>query len=1479
MKKIVLPSLALLGLLTTTILLTNNKADKDKQAFAEYIQNHEYNNRASFSNEELKKIPKKDRPDLANEREFLLTMDPDLKRPAPERLTPIINYVNVKRAELKTKSLPGSSGYEWEERGPNNVGGRTRALMFDPNDGTNKKVWAGGVGGGLWYNNDITNASSQWQAVDDFWANIAISCIAYDPTNTNVFYVGTGEGWYNVDAQYGGGVWKTTDGGATWSVLSATTSSTFRYVQKILVHPITGDVYVGTNNGIRRSTNGGTTFSSVLSGFIADIEIGADNNLYAATGNVFTAGNIYSSASGNSGTWTSINGNGFPTSGIGRVEISTAPSDANVLYALTQDLSTYDVGGIYRSADKGATWSSLTMPTWSDGGNFARGQAWYDLISGVDPSNANTVYVGGVDLFKSTNGGSSWTQLSNWWRDPSHAKYAHADQHAIIFRPSDPNFVVYGNDGGVSITTDGGSNFETRVNEYNVTQFYSCAIHPDANSPIIIGGAQDNGSHYIDAVGIQPSVEVLGGDGAFAFYDQDVDDIFIVSSQNGNFHKYVNGSYAGQILSGSQGEFISPGDYDDRENILYTALKNSTSSIIRVTNVDGSPSEESIATSLNAEATHFSVSPYAPVGTTNLFVGTAGGGVYKITNAHNGSASTSNISVPGSGSISCIEIGASENELLVTKSNYGVTSVYYSSNGGSSWSSKEGDLPDMPVRWALFNPNNRSEVILATEVGVWGTNDITVSSPDWEPHVLGMANVRVDMLQVRDSDKEVVAGTHGRGFFTSSGFNDGAQPNLTAKFSANTTSINVGESVTFTDESTGSPETWAWTFTGGTVSSYNGQSPPAISYATAGCYEVVLTVTRNSGADTDTETKTCYINVAAPESCQDLMTYDVDNNPVVNSTDAAAFGIQFIDEDQKTPDANMTGAGWTSDWSNVDISGNTAVGVTSWFDPAGQASNWMIFGPLTLPDLSASISWKHAMPDNNFRDGYEVIVTTTGNAVSNFSDPQATVLKSFSDNDAATDGNQSMTAQSVGIPNSYLEQEVYIAFHHYADDMYLLYMDDFVVEGCSNLEAPVADFEADVTSISPGGFVNFTDLSTNSPNSWLWDFDGGTGTTNVKNPQNVVFNTPGCYEVSLTATNAIGSDSETKTCYIEVIALPTANFTADSLTIVAGGTVDFTDLSTGNPDDWNWTFPGSVQGSSSAQNPTNIQYNTVGCFGVKLQVFKQGIEGNQEIKSCYINVIDAPVVNFEADVTTIAAGGTVNFTDLSTGDGDSWSWSFPGSNQGSSNAQNPTGIKYDSPGTFAVTLTVDAAGIASDSETKSSYIKVIDLPTANFAASDTTIDINSSIDFTDLSSGNPDGWYWSFEGAATATSIQQNPSNITYNQEGCFEVELQVYNSGLEGQNKSKWCYITVVDRTGIAESLVESLSVYPNPIQNEIKFKGVKTNFSYQLVNTQGQLVRNGDVNSEQDVINVGNLNTGNYYLRITFDGGEFIKNLIIAR
>ena len=151
---------------------------------------------------------KTDRPDLAFEQDFRITMDPVLKRPATERLIIAREMIAMQQRNKQTLMAP-----IWEERGPKNVGGRTRTVVYDPNDLSNKKVWAGGVGGGLWYCNDITAATPSWNRVNDFWENIAISSIAFDPTNTQIMYVGTGEGWSNLDAQRGAGVWKSSNAG------------------------------------------------------------------------------------------------------------------------------------------------------------------------------------------------------------------------------------------------------------------------------------------------------------------------------------------------------------------------------------------------------------------------------------------------------------------------------------------------------------------------------------------------------------------------------------------------------------------------------------------------------------------------------------------------------------------------------------------------------------------------------------------------------------------------------------------------------------------------------------------------------------------------------------------------------------------------------------------------------------------------------------------------------------------------------------------------------------------------------------------------------------------------------------------------------------------------------------------------------------------------------------------------------------------
>ncbi len=967
-------ALLFLALTCVTLYFVNTK----EQSYEAFLAKHPYNQRLETK---LEDIPKRDRPDLAWRQDFLATMDPALKRPVPERLDQTRKQVASYFKE-KSSLRTGTAEFPWVERGPSNVGGRTRAIMWDPNDASGKKVWAGGVGGGLWFTTDIYTSSVKWTKVDDFWSNIAITSIAFDPNNKNTFYVGTGEG-FGGGASRGAGVWKSTNGGSTWSQLSATLE--FYYVNDLLVRNENGSsvLYVaeranyyegawhGANNGgLFRSTNGGTSFSLVspnISGqsgnyTMADLELGGDNKLWASTqSNPFGNGGgvIFSSTDGITWNQSTARSNG------GRIELATSASNGNVVYALVEGDGV--VSEIIKTTNGGTTWTNLPEPNDADNGipasDFTRGQAWYDLILAVDPNDANTVLAGGIDLFRSSDGGASWDQISHWYGGFGFPN-VHADQHAMAFKPGSSSDIIFGNDGGVYVSstmTQTSPTFVNRNNGYNVTQFYAAAIHPTSGRNYFLAGSQDNGTQRFQTTGQNSTTEAYGGDGAYCFIDQKNGNIQIVSYVNNVYALSTNGGNSFTDFADDQetGSFINPGDYDDNLGVLYT--NSSGSQVARFTNIKtGTPARNDFNISLGSDATHFRVSPYTTASTT-LFIGTSSGRLFKVTNANATPQSTeiTGASFPD-GSISCIEIGASENDLLVTFSNYGVTSVWQTSNGGSSWASKEGNLPDMPVRWALYNPNDRKEVILATELGIWRTQDLSVASPSWVSSNIGLANVRVDMLQIRESDNEVIAATHGRGLYSSSGFSSSNPNELKASFTSNVQSIAKGGSVSFTDNSTGSPTSWSWTFAGGTPATSTAQNP-TVTYSASGEFAVTLVVTDGKGGS-NTSTVSNYITVLEapkpnlafyqPNEWANAITismvdddYSNTNNltssadlklsyAILNNGDASANtpmkveikldGTKLMDEDWNLSESNSISNGFYSYSNNVSIGALTA---------------------------------------------------------------------------------------------------------------------------------------------------------------------------------------------------------------------------------------------------------------------------------------------------------------------------------------------------------------------------------------------------------------------------------------------------------------------------------------------------------------------------------------------------------------------------
>ncbi|WP_207495963.1 T9SS type A sorting domain-containing protein [Aridibaculum aurantiacum] len=750
--------------------------------------------------------------------EFYMTKDPALG------YIPIERKFEGAQQTLQLLNTSRTNNFVWQERGPNNIAGRVRAVLIDRRDGSGNTIFAGGVSGGLWKcTNFKTNPT--WALISDSLPNVAIGCIAQDPSNPNIMYAGTGEGWFNADAMRGNGILKTIDGGNTWFQLPSTRNSVsgnFDYVQDIEVTS-TGVVYAATrsitfcnNGGVLRSVDGGNTWTRSIGTMAstcadaanyrgADLEVASNGDLYATTGfqsgSTINLGRIWKSpaslgaAQGTDGNWTEIT----PAGTWRRIEIAVAPSNPNVIYALLQAGSNNAIGGLRRSDDGGATWFTLPLPTWCDQGqtstDFTRTQAWFDLIAQVDPNNPQVCYIGGVDILKTVDGGTSWQQITQWANGCSGLPNVHADQHEILFFGNSSTELLAANDGGIYYSSTAGQSWTSRNNNFNITQFYSIDHHPQQTN-FLLGGTQDNGTLRFTLPSVNTVAEVFGGDGGFAHIDQ-TDGVLQVASATGNNYRVSRNSGASfnvvvQGGSSATGRFINPSDYDDENDILVAGHNANTMAVVTGIAGPGNPQVNQVAMpTLNGR--QISAVKVDPNGGATGTVWIAG------STASNASAATSPNLIkltavqslaptvlhgqtfsaaflPEGSYISCIDVETGNaDHVVITISNYGVPSVLESLDGGATWANVEGNLPDVPVRWVLIAPNNAQlngpsggtgGLIVGTELGVWTTTQTNGPGTIWLPNNRLFPLTRVDMLKYRRLDNLLSAATHGRGLFT-----------------------------------------------------------------------------------------------------------------------------------------------------------------------------------------------------------------------------------------------------------------------------------------------------------------------------------------------------------------------------------------------------------------------------------------------------------------------------------------------------------------------------------------------------------------------------------------------------------------------------------------------------------------------------------------------------------------------------------------
>jgi len=655
---------------------------------------------------------------------------------------------------LAKRSLQkNNKAYTWTERGPANVGGRTRSIVVHPDN--ENEWWVAAVGGGIWHTAD---AGESWTNQSDELPAISTTTLALCLSNPDIIYAGTGEGFYNGDAIIGDGVMKTTDGGINWAQIPSTAyHSGFRYVNRIIVDPDHPDtVLAATNSGIYRSTDGGGSWTMTFSsGRIQQIICNPQN--FQTQYMTYNSVGVYKSVDGGI-NWTAASADFSPN---GRIEIAIAPSDPNILYAALAGYNAADgvsngLQGFYRSDDASGSWTLL-----GDSPNWLGRQGWYDNTLAVAPQNPNQVIVGGIDLYKvNVDEGSMTAFPISHWYGGNGLPYVHADQHFLVLLAGEGSSykVITANDGGIHYSIDSGVNWTEKNNGYNVTQYYD----GDRNSMAeqYLGGTQDNGTSLSPGQADQSSTwtEVLGGDGFDCVWDKynpntvygTIYDTQIFKSNDGgqNFFRISNDIINSDIFHTPLA--INP---FDSENLISATDKG----LVYVTN-NGGESWQSRTVSLSGNVKlDFSKTNenfvWAGSYTSKLHVSTDKGVSFSPVPV-NGVVPNSNFTGINTSSVDdstvYLTFGASDSPKI-----YKVTGL------GESWTDITGNLPNIPVNTILEMPYDTDELWIGTDIGLFITHDGGVTWNFADDNLPSVAIFRLKAL-----GKEVLAVTHGRGMFT-----------------------------------------------------------------------------------------------------------------------------------------------------------------------------------------------------------------------------------------------------------------------------------------------------------------------------------------------------------------------------------------------------------------------------------------------------------------------------------------------------------------------------------------------------------------------------------------------------------------------------------------------------------------------------------------------------------------------------------------
>ncbi|MFH1159511.1 MAG: T9SS type A sorting domain-containing protein [bacterium] len=770
---------------------------------------------------------------------------PDGTRPAPDAV-----FDAWESFQDNTESLNGN----WVSMGPSLIPapgpagyeglGRLNVIAFHPTD--INKLYVGSPSGGMW---QTTDGGLTWVTHTDTLPTLGVSAIVVDYSNPSKILIGSGD--RDAGDAPGLGVLKSLDGGLTWSF--SKTGMGDRTVGKILQHPTNSSIFLAaTSGGVYRSTDGGATWAQSVSGNFKDIcfKPNDPNIVYAAKNSDFFR-------STNNGTsFTQI------TSGITagqRGAIAVTPANPNYVY-FVQSNNSSGFKGLYRSTDAGLNFTTRsTTPNildWSCNGSGSGGQGWYDLAIAADPLNAEIIYVGGVDVWKSTNSGTSWAINSHWYGGCG-VPAVHADCHYLAYSPVNGTFWAC-NDGGVYFTTNGGTTWTDRTETMTIGQIYKLGQSQTVKAEVI-NGFQDNGTYTHMATGWLQSG---GGDGMECAVDYTNASYTYFTIYYGDiFRLYNNGNelqIAGNGIFGINegGAWVTPFILSESDaKMMFVGFKNIwRCSDVRTTN---SLTWTKISNNLGgSNSSNLAVLEQSPANTDILYAARYDSKLFRTDNCMAGSPTWTDLTsfLPAGGTPSDLEAHPTDpNTVYLALGNY----IYKSTNKGQSWTNISGNLPVIHISSVVCYENSPEGLYVGTDAGVYYKDPNTGT---WIAFSAGLpANAEVTELEIYYDNDSVTsdvlrASTYGRGLWGSDMYTA-----YSVDFSADSTTICQNLNVDYSDLSSGSPTSWNWSFAGGTPSSSSLQNPQNIAYTAPGTYNVTLTTTW--GTYSISLTKTNYITV------------------------------------------------------------------------------------------------------------------------------------------------------------------------------------------------------------------------------------------------------------------------------------------------------------------------------------------------------------------------------------------------------------------------------------------------------------------------------------------------------------------------------------------------------------------------------------------------------------------------------------------